>query len=290
MRKLFAVLGLLALAVTPAFAQSGSPDGEPLGDYTAAVDTDPALIFWYVGSDTTGTATVTIAAGGDISFDQGGSADTTIECPLSGAYGGIIDVSNAACDTVAEVVDIINTTSGSEWRVAPLAALGTDSTDNTLLAVGATEARGDGYVALWDSSVQLTAQNVLLPGVLDAGDVKASYFFFSPNARSSVRSNPFEGQRNVLKYAHENITSSGTVANFVAHCVVPKLTSTTYSETVSTVYLEAGAATTVTGKIDEFNYAGGGLVCEDGKFVIRITTDTDLTAQVLFATGFSERK
>jgi hypothetical protein len=291
MRKLFAALALLALAVAPVYAQSGTPDGVPLGDYTAAVDTDPALLFWYVGDDTTAAVTVAIGAGGDVTLSQGGAVDTTIECPLSGAYAGVLDVSDAACDTVGELVNVVNGTSGSEWRVMPLNALASDSTDDTLLTIGATEARGDGYVALWDSSVQLTAQVGFFPGVLDVGNVKPD-FFAPESARGNVRVNPFAGTRNVLKYAHENITSGGTVVNFVAHCVVPSglSTSGSYAETVTVPYLEAGAATTVTGLIDEFNYAGGGLVCEDGKFVFRITTDTNLTAQTLFATGFSERK
>jgi len=291
MRKLFVALALLALAVAPAYAQTTGPVGVPVGDYTAAVDTDPALLFWYVGDDTTAAVTVAIAGGGDITLSQGGAADTTIECPLSGAYAGVLDVSDPACDTVGELVNVVNGTAGSEWRIMPLNALASDSTNDTLLTVGATEARGDGYVALWDSSVQLTAQVGMFPGLLDVGNIKPTYFA-PESARGAVRSNPFQGQRNVLKFAHENITSSGTVVNFVAHCVVPSglSTSGTYAETVTVPYLEAGAATTVTGLIDEFNYSGGGLVCEDGKFVVRITTDTDLTEQVLFATGFSERK
>lgn len=285
MRKLFAVLGTLLLAAS--FAVAGP--GEPVRDVTTAVDTDPAILFWFVGDDTTGVVTVEVAAGGDITLKQAGAVDTTIECPLSGAYGGVIDVSDAACDTLGEIVDIVNSTSGSEWRAALVASLASDSSNDTLLLTAAAEARGPGKAIYFDSSSQLTAQVVLIPGLFDSGNV-TSDFFGTGTSNQNIIENPFESQRLWLDYASENITSSGTIVNFVATCVVPKYYNGIYSETTSTVYLEAGAATTATGKIDEFNYANGGLPCDDGKILLRITTDTDLTAQTLFATGRSEQK
>src|SRR5512147_2393037 len=104
---------LLAFA---AFALAGSVSAQSVflqgglgvSDAISAVSTDIGLYVKYVGASQTGTATVAVdAATGDIAFVVNGAADTTIGCPTA---TGTIDVSNAACDTMGEVLDVINKT------------------------------------------------------------------------------------------------------------------------------------------------------------------------------------
>jgi len=285
MRKLFAVLALLALAVTPVFAQSNPV----LNDSNTVVDTAPAALIWYVGSDTTAAVTVEVETDGNLTLLQGGAADTTVECPVSGDAGGIIDVSNAACDTFGELVTLFASTAGSEWRIGLITALASDSSNDSLVVQAATEARGDGDVLMWDDSVKLTTNAAFIPGVLDADQVVSA--FFAPNAQRNVfRLNPFANARQNLKYAFTRFTSAGTIVDTVVSCVVPKINSAgTYSETVTEIYRETGPASTVIGLIDEFNYAGGAIRCDNGKIHVRTTTDTALTAPFTMIYGFSSK-
>jgi hypothetical protein len=285
MRKLFAVLGLLALAVTPVFADDQMAASEPLNTVSTTVDTAPALLIYYIGEDTTAAVTVQIA---DDTWTllQGGAADTTIECPLSGAYGGLLDVTNAACDTVEELMDVVNTTSGSEWRIVPITAFADDDTDNLVLAKAATEARGDGTVVVWDDSARLDHRVTFIPGEMDDNDVKPE--FFDP-ARNGQLRNPFNDATQVLKYAHYNITSGGTMTDLTVTCLKTKYVNNDVTFDEDVIYLEADPTTGVTGLINEFNYAGGGLQCEGGQIIIHLPTDTNLTAPQVVASGYVKK-
>jgi hypothetical protein len=97
----------------------------------AAVDTDGAIEVFYNGDQV--YADVQVAAGGDVTFQDGASAaaaaaDDSIGVPTA---NGVMDVSNAGCDTVGEFVDHIN--KSTNWRARPLAMRRADSTNNTLI-------------------------------------------------------------------------------------------------------------------------------------------------------------
>lgn len=138
---------------------------------TSTTAGDVAMYCKYIG--TAACASIAVAAGGDITFTEGtcGSeaATTTFECPVSGALGGVITVANAACDTIGEVADIVNTTS-SGWRCLPFAALRADSSNDTITTRAATQATGpDGLALFFDDAVTFGSSIVLQPITPDGG-------------------------------------------------------------------------------------------------------------------------
>jgi hypothetical protein len=289
MRRLFVGLALLALAVTP-FASAkdlGEEGAVQINTSTTTVDTSPFVLIYYIGTNTTQTVTATIAD--DVwTLLVNSAADTSIECPLSGTYGGLLDVTNAACDTVAELMNVVNNTAGSNWRIVPINARAGDDPDEDALAAGAAEARGDGIVVYYDDSVALDHRMTFIPGELDDEDQKAT--FYDPSRNGNLI-NPFKGATQVLKYASYAITSSGTMTDLQVTCVVPKFGPFgTFSQTETVIYLEADATTGVVGLINEFNYHNGGLRCPDGRIQIGLPTDTDLTAPAGNAVGFVDKQ
>jgi hypothetical protein len=288
MRKLFVALALLALAVTPVVAADLGEEGAvQINTSTSAVDTSPFVLIYYVGSDTTGVVTAQVA---DDTWTllEGGAADESIECPLSGDYGGLLDVTNAACDTLGELMNVVNNTSGSNWRIVPINGQIDDDTDDAPLAKAATEARGDGVVVFYDDSVELDHKMTFIPGEWDDELMKPE--FYDPGRDGVGLINPFDGATQVLKYATYAITSSGTMTDLRALCVVPKFGPTgTFTQTETVIYLEADATTGVVGLINEFNYHNGGLRCPNGRIMISLPTDTDLTAPAGNAVGFIDK-
>lgn len=252
-----------------------------VSDVVTAIDTDVALYVGMVGGGWTSSATLAVEADGNLTFVYNGAAYTGFECPVSGALGGVIDVSDAACNTLGEVVDIINADTTGVFRAAIASGLRADSSNDSFLALSATDAvENVGGVAInWDSSTLFHANASLLPQG-QAGGLRN----WVP--KKKILANPFADYDTILLYASENITSSGTVGNFTAYCVVENYVDgqSTSSETVRTMYYETGGATTATGKIDEFLNAGG-LVCNGGKVVVRQATGTDLTVATVIATG-----
>src|SRR5688572_14775858 len=71
-------------------------NAEAAGVTIGAVSTDTGILVKYVGPT---SGTVEVLAGGDVVLESvSGTPDVTTECPVSGALGGIIDVSDAACN------------------------------------------------------------------------------------------------------------------------------------------------------------------------------------------------
>lgn len=103
-------------------------------------DADVALIVKYVGAQP--SFTVTVSSAGDITFKHGVSGAEAVDSSIQiGAGAGIIDVSNAAGNTFAEVVDHIN--GSANWEAFLVDALRADSSDastGSLLEI--TETRG----------------------------------------------------------------------------------------------------------------------------------------------------
>lgn len=91
-----------------------------------ADDGDVALIVKYVGAQP--SYTVTVSAAGDITFKHGVSGSEAVDSTIQiGSGAGIIDVSNAAGNTFAEVVDHIN--GSTNWEAYLVDALRSDSSD-----------------------------------------------------------------------------------------------------------------------------------------------------------------
>jgi len=292
-KKILAAVGVALLALLPvASAQGVNLNGlqvrpleaEFISNISTAVDTDPVLYVKYFGSGGAATTTMAVEADSNLTFVVDGAAYAGFECPVSGALGGIIDVSDAACDTLGEVVDVVNSTSTSfgtgYFRAVIAAGLRGDSSNATFIADAAdTEVlRPEGDVVFWDTS----ALDDVQIGAWDYTKGIQNYI-----SGKKLTPSPFEDETTVLLYGHENITNAGTITNTEVHCVVEKYKDGGLStETDRVIYLEAAAATTATGLVNEFINAGG-LACEGGKLFLRVlASGADTTAQTLFLNGY----
>lgn len=299
----FTAAALALLPVAPAMGQGTNLRGiliEPFraisaADVITAVSTDVGIYVKYIGT-ASGAATVTVdAATGDIAFVSAGAADTTVD-PTANCAGGVansLDVSDTDCDTVQEVIDHIN--SSSSWRAAPGSMLLTDSTNNTLITLAATDAKGpNGLGLLKDTVVALNVTLSVLPSSNGGRSLGISNWLSPLQSRARFAENPFADTDTIVLYASENVTSSGAVGSFSVFCAVPKFsqapTAQKLTETVQTLYFEAGAATTVTGIINEFINAGGVPPCNGGRVLVRIVATTDLTAPSVIATGYTKSR
>ena len=160
---LFVALALGLSLVTPAHAQWFDPSKTTAyGKVQVADDVSVAMVVRYVGA-AAGGGEVTVAADGNISLTVATVADTTTECPVAGAYGGVIDVSDASCDTAGEVVDAINFS--DDWQAVLVGALRADTWDaNYVLAAGISPADMKiGYKVYFDTDADFTNTLVLDP-------------------------------------------------------------------------------------------------------------------------------
>lgn len=295
------ILGLaLALALfLPAVSQA-QPIFIPAGAYgvsdsISAVDTDVAVYVKYIGT-TNGVATVTIAGGNSAAFTAGGAADTTIN-PVTGGVGscgnvaGTMDLTQAACNTVGEFIDQVN--SSPNWLAWPGAALRSDVLNGRVLNAGPLDGQ-PGAILNWDTSAALEISLDVRPGN-QYGSGRNMDFAISgttgdPNARINV--NPFRGFQMLITAERENITSAGVIANFVTYGLTQEFNPKriraagagaapiSYSEVVRTIWSQAGAATTVEGT----NYYPL-LTAPGERVMVRITTTVGLTVPRLNVTG-----
>ncbi len=167
MLKLFAVLALLASATVASAQNPVSPvlyqSVTPVSRARAAADIEPALVIKYFPpkgqSAFTGTTTVATAAT-SLAFVVNGAAYSGFEAPVSGALGGVIDMTDASANTLGEVVDVINSTpttfSTGYFRAAIVAGLRSDVTSTLAFVADAADTdvtTPGGEVIYWDTSV-----------------------------------------------------------------------------------------------------------------------------------------
>lgn len=231
-------VAVLSPAVVHAQAYTFPLPGNSASGALTADDTAVAIYCKYVGTGAGGYITV---SGGNIAFESPdtSTADTTFECPVSGGLGGIIDTTNAACNTVDEVIDIINT-STSNFRCFAHGLLGTDSSNTRLLAVTDADATS-GYGILVDTSTAFETPYVVAPKMSSAEWL--SFYLGSPTSSTPVR-NPWESFQSVIFSAIGTSTyGSGTSLGEV-HSVKPVNAIGGSSETVTQLWSEAGGATT----------------------------------------------
>jgi hypothetical protein len=162
-----------ALAFSPAAQAAGDLydrlfSARAVPAYVTADDTDVALHIVYVGTKQSGT--VQVGAAGDLLFKEGASGaesntGVVIKCP-GGGTEGTIDVSDAACNTVKEVVDACNVAT-SPFRCVPIDSLLADATDaagNLFLVAAAAKAnKPDGVKVFWDTSTAFQSTRLLSP-------------------------------------------------------------------------------------------------------------------------------
>ena len=282
-----AILGLLALApAKPVQAQSSLYldrlyTTNTVSAYISADDLDVAAIFVYVGPNVSGLFTATNATTLTLTSGAAGgeAADTSIECPLAAPYGGVLDVSNAACDTAGELADIVNSTAGSNWRMIILDGYRTDVLNARVQANAARQAKNDEGAALnWDTSTAFIATRALVP---------PGYRVAKPYLDASKRlvDKPFLGTRTIFLNADETSTyGSGNSFFEVTQVLVDNTPSTGKgSETQSRLIDKAGGATTVS---KPFDYILNGLPADkDYKVVLRIRNSAAASAVALSSSG-----
>lgn len=246
-----------------------------------AEDGDAKLVVKYIGTATSG-GTITVASNGDITFATGAVgasvADTTLECPVSGALGGIIDVSDTACNTLGEVVDIIN--ASTSWRAAIVDGLRSESSNDTLVALSETSANDkDGLMLYGDSSVAFTQDLALIPPEMRT--IKT--YLKTPQVGGTLIPNPWAGTRAMLFKAKATSTYASGTSTVSLVCVVPNNKTSGGIETVTTMWSEAGGASTAALTMDYSPY--GFLGCKDGKLLLRVVNSAAMSANVTAVHG-----
>lgn len=269
----------------------------PVSSVRTAADTAPALyIKYYSGANTTAStsATSVAVAATSLTFVVNGVAYAGFEAPVSGALGGIIDMTDASADTLGEVVDIINSTPASfstgYFRAAIAAGLRSDVVSTLAFVADAADTevtRPEGEVIYWDSSVLDDEEIFFANDALGAQN--------SLNKRG-VAQNPFANQYSFVQYASEKLTNAGTLSTFTCYAITENYktgggcnSSTNCgsgSEVVRTIYSEAAGATTV--KADSTAEFPNGFFARDEKVFCRVTASgADSSAWELVISGFT---
>jgi hypothetical protein len=292
------VLALVALVAfaTPASAQSPSlpaferflkGDGVLRG--VSAVSTEPKILVRYTGTNANG-GTVTVAAGGDITFSQGAvgssAVDATVECDssiaASGSRSGIFDLStpHANCDTLGEVVDLINN-QGTNWLAVIVHGRRSDATDNVFITLSETAAGTlDGIGLLDDGTISLYTTQAFLPPGADKMPFYVAGSCASQRTCRTLKANPFEGKTTIVYSMTATNTSGGTLTHTLL-CVAVKNSLSTGAEAV-TSYAKASGATTVE---DTWAPQPSGFACPAGQKAIARTvlTSTNTVASLYIA-------
>ena len=248
---------LAAFTVVPAEAQDafGALDKLLKGEVASRItgtDTGIALLIQYVptpGGTEGPSGLVEVAADGNLIFTSGTlgaeAADTTLECPVAAPLGGIIDVSNAACDTLGEVVDIINGSTGGVWKAVILDGVRTADADCTgngcLLAAGATQATSTrGLPLYWDTSeVESGGEQYM---ALTPFTEMTNYL---DNRNYKLHPEPYIGYRTGLFDLASTATYAGGAVTINIYSVKGRNSESGGSEVVTTLWSQGAGATTV---------------------------------------------
>lgn len=288
----------LAVAALPSLSLAQGPSAAALQRFytgegvlvgLSAISTQPQILIQYTGSAALG-GTVTVAAGGDITFGQGAVgasvADATMECDASiaatGSRNGIYDLStpHANCDTLGEVVDLINS-QGTNWLAVIVHGLRSDPTDNVFITLSEAAANSvDGLGLLSDGTTLFKASRALIP----AAALKMPFYKVGLGRTArALKANPFEGLTPILYNAVATSTyGSGTSAHEV-HCVAVKNSLTVGSETVTTYTSAAGATTVANTFAPNTSF---GVACPKGqKMLYRTANSAAMTASTLYLAG-----
>lgn len=255
------ILTLLAalLVASVAFAQP-TPPPSPVVNVSQFVIADDqgvaVLVKYYPGVSTNTSATMQVANGGAITFQVAAAAYTGFECPVAGALGGIIDTTNAACNTLGEVVDSINGTAetfaSGFFRAVIVDGLRTDDSSTGILTAGATQVTtAEGLPIYWDTSANfaLGETRALLPG-----DCRTNIACFVTPA-GKLLSNPYFGQQTMVNWVEGYSTYGAGTSNLYMYTVKP-INKAVGVETVNTIWgPEAMGASTVTKQFTQFQYS-----------------------------------
>lgn len=252
--------------------------GTPAVGGTGADDTQVAMLIKFIGwtGTTRDSGLVEIAADGNVILTSGAqgaeAADTTLECPVSGALGGIIDVSDAACNTFAEVVDVIN--ASADWVAVLVNARRADTSVDIGLDIGPLDAtKPEGFQMQVDTSVAIQTSVSLFPGDMETNMAR----WLTP--QNTLMRNPFAGTWTALYNAHGYSTWNTTSNTQIVSIISDNLRAT---ETVKVLYATPGGATGT-----DKDYSPGVMFRGDvnAKVQIRNVCTATMTVQVLYAYG-----
>jgi hypothetical protein len=253
---------------------------EPAGQAVATVSTDVTVLVRYVGAQ---SGTVAVAAGGDLTFKEGTAAaetaSTSFECPVSGALGGVIDVSDTACDTLGELVDTINGSCtgciSTNWRAVILGGLRSDSSNNTLATLSETAATASAGLGLLNDNAVSFNNTIVVSGCRDftCGFVSGNTMRASP----PMVENPWKGTQSVIWSQTATTTyGSGTSTFQIIDVDVKNKAGEAGSETATVVWSSAAGASTTASAHD---YPYGFFGCKkDHKCIVRIANSEAMTA------------
>lgn len=296
-------LALILASAPPVGAQTNVQRDTPLGGAVGAADSDVALLIKRIDGT---PGYVTVSAAGDILLEQGdtSTADTNIECDASiatdGSRNGTLDVSVAACDTLQEVCDIINSQGDNEWACVILDGLSTDTPGPAgtgfILAVTDADASRSvtgGYGIKWDTSAAWTATVALVPPELRLIE---SYYTVNNDGTKTFHQNPYLANP-VQPYfisAHATTTYGSGTSTFSIQSQKPGAPSGTYTYATSqgsmgtarVLYSEAAGATTAKKDFDFAESLRNGFPLLYGqKAIARVTNSEAMTAVVMAAVG-----
>jgi len=201
-----------------------------------ADDTDVGIVVMYVGDEA--SATITVSAGGDITFQHGDLASEAVDDTIDsgGDDSGVIDVSDSNADTMGEVVDLIN--ASANWSAYLKDALRADSSNNST------------------GSIKELAEVTVVPNVTETDLVmdtsKMLTLSIRVGSRDQVNGTEEHSAAEVTRVISKNTFGSGT-----SKIQVYKVNELKKEETK--IFERDGAATTVEQDItDLINSVGGG--------------------------------
>jgi len=277
-RLTFAVL--IALLSVASFAAADMP----VTQYVSADDGSIAmLVKYYPGVSSNTSATVAAVQGTSLTFQVAAAAYTGFECPVSGALGGIIDESNASCNTLGEIVDIINATSESFasgfFRAVLIDGKREDSADDLLADAGTQVTRADGLPIYFDTSANFAVGEgrALLP----AGCRDDIACWVTPAGK--LIENPLGGTQTKVRWV-EGYSTYGSGTSLLKIYSVKMDQKAAGGEVVTTLWSETMGATTANKQFTQFQYIPV-LGRPNEKVIVRIVNSAAQATVVMLADG-----
>jgi len=293
-KRMFLMAAALAFGLTAVVFGQGFIDSfygknsAVLGKSITALDTNEAVLVKFAGANSFAKLAVADATG-DLTFTQddvdGTTASTELECPVSGALGGIIDVSDAACDTMGEVLDVIN--KSASWRAVLLGALAADTSNNALVLLAASQGvqKADGLILLGESTVTFEV-TIALTQFKKAQDYLGGRAV--PGLALVPFKNPFDQYQAALEFATLASTYGSGTSSIEVYSVVGKFSpDRTYTEVATKIYSVAGGATTAAKVLKQYTDFGqyGLLGAQGAKLVVKLDNSLAMTAPAVVVSG-----
>lgn len=275
------ILLTLALVLAGGFALAADV---PATQYVSADDVSVALLVkYYPGTSNNSSATVANVQGTSVTFQVGGAAYTGFECPVVGALGGIIDITNGSCDTVGEILDVINGTaenfSTGFFRAVAVDSMRSDAAADFLADAGSQATRADGLPIYFDTSANFAVGEgrALIPG----------------NCRTDIRcwatpagkllENPFAGTQTKVSWV-EGFSTYGAGTSALNIYSVKQSQRGSGAESVTTLWNEVMGASATNKQFTQFQYVPV-LGRPDEKVIVRITNSAAQASVRLLAAG-----